>query len=311
MKLDIVYTYVDSTDINWLNEKQFYKGETTDYTNNIARSDTSLNEMLYSIRSLEQYFSDQYQHIYICTNNRKLPPFLKRHPNITIIYDRDLIGSPNFNSNAIESVLHLIPGLSEYYLYFNDDFILNRTLTLKDFLTKDNKLIWYAESNYFINLANSIPFITYFLPIDGGVNVARQKNYEKLGISGNPAISHSPRIFKKSQVEEFINVFKPQIHQLRKEKFRSDDSFTFVDVFCFWAEHKKYLNLLNTKRTIILIQSNPHYLIDLYNTWEMTDRKKAYFLCIEDIRTEKHIDPVLLDFLNNKFKHKCKYEKNW
>ena len=40
MKLDIVYTYVDSTDINWLNEKQFYKGEITDYTNNLARSDT-------------------------------------------------------------------------------------------------------------------------------------------------------------------------------------------------------------------------------------------------------------------------------
>lgn len=311
MKIDIVYTYVDSKDIDWLNEKQFYKGGNNDYTNNLARSDTSLNELLYSIRSVEKYFANQYENIYICTNNGKMPKFLQQNPHIKIIYYKDLLGSANFNSNSIESVLHLIPGLSEYYLYFNDDFLLNRKLTLSDFLTRNNELIWYAESNTFINVANMLPWATYLLPIDGGVNVARQKNYERLGISGNPPISHSPRIFKKSYVEEFVNVFKSEIEILRKEKFRSENSFTFVDNFCFWAEHKKYLKLLDDKRTIILVQSNPSFFVNLYNQWEMTDRKKAYFLCIEDIRTEPYIDTFLVKFLNKKFPEKCRYEKKW
>ena len=35
---------------------------------------------------------------------------------------------PTFNSCAIESQLHRIPGLAECYLYLNDDFFLLRPL---------------------------------------------------------------------------------------------------------------------------------------------------------------------------------------
>ena len=35
---------------------------------------------------------------------------------------------PTFNSHAIETSLHHIPGLAEHWLYFNDDFFLGRPL---------------------------------------------------------------------------------------------------------------------------------------------------------------------------------------
>lgn len=43
---------------------------------------------------------------------------------------RDL---PTFNSNAIEVNLHRIPGLSEHFVYFNDDMLLGRPVRPEDF----------------------------------------------------------------------------------------------------------------------------------------------------------------------------------
>eukprot|EP00514_Thraustochytrium_sp_LLF1b_P006308 CAMPEP_0184539874 /NCGR_PEP_ID=MMETSP0198_2-20121128/18355_1 /TAXON_ID=1112570 /ORGANISM="Thraustochytrium sp., Strain LLF1b" /LENGTH=105 /DNA_ID=CAMNT_0026933411 /DNA_START=206 /DNA_END=520 /DNA_ORIENTATION=- len=40
---------------------------------------------------------------------------------------------PTFNSCAIESVLHRIPGLAECYLYLNDDVLFLKPLYLHDF----------------------------------------------------------------------------------------------------------------------------------------------------------------------------------
>ena len=308
MKFDIVYTYVDSTDINWLNQKEYYKGGTTDFTNNFSRVDTSLNEILYSIRSLEKYFQGQYGNIYIVSNNGKLPKFLRESTNIIMIKQPDLMNRLSFNSCAIESTIHLIPGLSEYYLYFNDDFLLNKKLTTHDFLNSSNELIWYSESNSVINFFSYIPYLTYLFPYDGGVGAARERLYLKLGINGNRPISHSPRLFKKKYVEDFINTYPNEIYQLRQERFRNDNTFPFIDAFCFWSESKKYLHYSPSKRTLILLQSDNNILIEWYNYFELLDNKNAYFLCIEDIRTGKTDNTNIKNALDKKFGKKCKYE---
>jgi hypothetical protein len=160
-------------------------------------------------------------------------------------------------------------------------------------------------------LFNYLPFLSLLLPIDGGVNTTRQKLYIKLGIDIDRPISHSPRIFKKSYVEDFCNIFYNDIKILRSEKFRSVNSFAFIDAFCFWCESNKNLDFLSNKRTLILLQSDPSWIIDIYNNYEINDRKKAFFLCIEDVRTEKYKNPIITDFLNTKFNRICKYENKW
>lgn len=53
---------------------------------------------------------------------------------------------PTFNSSAIEMNLHRIPGLSERFLYLNDDmFILNR-VNMSDFIHRpSNKIKYFAQ----------------------------------------------------------------------------------------------------------------------------------------------------------------------
>jgi hypothetical protein len=44
---------------------------------------------------------------------------------------------PTFNSLAIESHIHRIPGLSKHFIYMNDDFLFLNKVELKDFYTKE------------------------------------------------------------------------------------------------------------------------------------------------------------------------------
>src|SRR5699024_8620361 len=55
------------------------------------------------------------------------------HPRITVIDHADLLGGSRFNSHAIESALHRIPGLAEHYLYLNDDVFFGRIAYPGDF----------------------------------------------------------------------------------------------------------------------------------------------------------------------------------
>ena len=54
------------------------------------------------------------------------------HPRVTVVSHREVFGEagrlPTFNSHAVESRLHHIPGLAEHFLYLHDDMFLGRTL---------------------------------------------------------------------------------------------------------------------------------------------------------------------------------------
>ena len=55
---------------------------------------------------------------------------------------------PTLNSAAIETNLHRIPGLSEHFIYMNDDFFLGKPIFPEDFIsTKGYKINWGQPCN--------------------------------------------------------------------------------------------------------------------------------------------------------------------
>nr|XP_027198644.1 N-acetylglucosamine-1-phosphotransferase subunits alpha/beta-like [Dermatophagoides pteronyssinus] len=97
------------------------------------------DELKYSLRSLHQY-APWIRYIYIVTNGQ-IPNWLNlEHPKIRIITHQEIFVNqshlPTFSSSAIESHIHRIKNLSKYFLYFNDDIILGKSIFLDDFFTK-------------------------------------------------------------------------------------------------------------------------------------------------------------------------------
>ncbi|MGW6175334.1 stealth family protein [Arthrobacter sp. NPDC055138] len=133
LKVDVVYTWVDGTDPVWLEEKAAAAGVAdvaafTERAHHDARF-ADHDELRYSLRSLEQ-FAPWVNNIWIVTAGQT-PSWLNTgNPKVHIVDHKDIwpdeTGMPNFNSHAIEACLHRIPGLSEYFLYLNDDMLLGR-----------------------------------------------------------------------------------------------------------------------------------------------------------------------------------------
>ena len=142
-KIDFVITWVDGTDPKWLAEKlrtlqetDSFEAQKTDSSDLRFRNDFDF--LKFWFRGVEK-FAPWVNQIFFVTYGHT-PNWLNlAHPKLKIIRHEDFIPQeflPTFNSHTIENHLHLIPGLSEYFVYFNDDFYLLKATKPTDFFIK-------------------------------------------------------------------------------------------------------------------------------------------------------------------------------
>uniref|UniRef100_A0A3Q2YX68 EF-hand domain-containing protein n=1 Tax=Hippocampus comes TaxID=109280 RepID=A0A3Q2YX68_HIPCM len=115
--------------------------------------------LLYSLRSMEKH-APWVRHVYIVTNGQ-IPSWLNlQNPRVSIVTHKEIFLNmshlPNFNSHAIESHLHRIPGISQKFLYLNDDMMFGKDAWLDDFYTPTDgiKRISINFDNSFSNQHN-------------------------------------------------------------------------------------------------------------------------------------------------------------
>jgi len=137
--IDIVYTWVDGADSEWLSKKNHWQeaaGLTglSENTGGEARFENH-DELKYSLRSVAAYLP-WVRNIYLVTCGQKPEWLDASHPKITVVDHADIMDEkwlPTFNSHVIEAHLHRIEGLAEHYIYFNDDVMAARPMEPKDF----------------------------------------------------------------------------------------------------------------------------------------------------------------------------------
>lgn len=134
-KIDFVMIWVDGNDKKWQEEKNKYSTYSGDNRNIRYRDWDNLK---YWFRGIEKY-ANWVNKIYFVTYGH-IPKWLDiNNDKIKIINHKDFIPKeylPTFSSHVIELNLHRIKGLSEQFVYFNDDiFIINNTKK-EDFFLK-------------------------------------------------------------------------------------------------------------------------------------------------------------------------------
>ncbi|KAH0790747.1 sugar phosphotransferase [Histomonas meleagridis] len=161
LAIDAVYTWVNGGDSAWLAKKELaekkYPMLSISKKANTGRY-VDYGEMRYSLRSIEK-FTPWVRKIFIVTANQTIPYVNSSNPKIVYVDHSTIFpptALPSFNSNAIEFSLSNIPGLSNQFLYLNDDTFFSRPLNKADFfgLNGEPKLYtkfrsWRnSESNY-------------------------------------------------------------------------------------------------------------------------------------------------------------------
>ena len=154
--IDFVVPWVDGSDPRWQSEKKRYEAiEIRGTTSQAFENDTSREDanddcrfrefgfLKYWFRAVESC-APWVNRIHFVTCGQK-PDWLKEmHPKLNLVNHLDFIPKeylPTFNANTIELNFHRIKGLSEHFVYFNDDVFLIQPVDPSFFFREGNPVL--------------------------------------------------------------------------------------------------------------------------------------------------------------------------
>lgn len=146
--IDFVITWVDGSDEKWRQERSRYAlmedaNETFKKWNNNDIRFRDWGTLKYLFRGIEKN-ADWVRNVFFVTNGQ-VPEWLNlNHPKLRFVRHQDFIDAkflPTFNSNAIELNFHKIDGISEDFVYFNDDIFILRKLSPKDYFVNGKPVV--------------------------------------------------------------------------------------------------------------------------------------------------------------------------
>lgn len=162
--IDFVVTWVDGSDPDWMEQKTKYSEQIggTPRGNGKCRY-RNWECFKYWFRAVEKY-APWVHNVYLVTWGH-VPEWLNIEcPKLKIINHTDFMPAdylPTFNCNPLELNLHRIPGLSELFVYFNDDVLLNRPCEPTDFFINGKPLLT-AVAYPMMCRENQTPFHIFF-----------------------------------------------------------------------------------------------------------------------------------------------------
>lgn len=131
--IDVVVLWVDGSDEEWQREKARYKGESV--ACDCEARYREWDNLQYIFRGIERFWP-WVNRVFLVTNGQR-PKWLNEDcERLRLVTHKEFMPAehlPTFNSNAIDLNLHRIPGLSEHFIYMNDDFYPIRPLPRTDF----------------------------------------------------------------------------------------------------------------------------------------------------------------------------------
>ena len=308
--VDLVYLWCDGNDPEFQKKKELAFKDYAD--KELDREGTSnfrfieMNELKYSLRSAEKY-APWIRNIYIVTYEQ-VPKWLNvNHPKIKIIDHKDIIPAkylPTFNSSAIEIFIPKIPGLSEHFLFANDDMFFWGNVDKDFFFTPEGAPICRVSRKMTPKPQHSL--------FGNMVYNGYKMILEKFGKAVPYWSHHGIDSYRKSDFLECIEYFKDEFEKTAQHKFREETDVQRMIISYYAVAEKgavikeyprkwydKYFPRINeTCYSSCTIKKMKHFR-----------HKDFQLFCINDGRKTKDKDrKYMQEMLEEKFPQKSAYE---
>lgn len=302
--VDLVYLWVDGNDPAWIKKKSFYQrkaGQLPQNATDIARF-RQFDELKYSLRSVEKNLP-WINHIFIVTDNQ-VPKWLDtNNPKITIIDHTQILPKealPVFNSCALETRLPYIPGLSEHFLYANDDCYVRVPLEKSFFFNQEGNprmYVKYKQRTYNTNL--------WLAQIQKAHQLIAQKYPLNFAITP----SHNMEPYRKSYFLEAIDEYTEEFNKTTRSKFRQSSDINRVIIEL--RDRMLNRNEMYAKEDTSLLPPTCKTAFSLIsNNFFALDYEMPCLFCLNDFegKTENEIK-ITLRILNILYPTKSSFEK--
>ncbi|MET0423596.1 MAG: stealth family protein [Actinoplanes sp.] len=225
--IDAVYTWVDGGDPAWLERKALALRDNdwvADVNRQTANDSRYVNrdELRYSLRALHA-FAPWIRTVFLVTDDQ-VPAWLDTtQPGLTVVSHKEIFAGtgtlPTFNSQAIETRLHHIPGLSEHFVYLNDDVFLGRPVAPELFFTPGGLTRFFPSGSRVDSAPRG--------PADRPANSAGKNNrkliQEAFGRVLTRKMKHTPHPSRRSVLNEIELRFAEHVEATAGHQFRHPD----------------------------------------------------------------------------------------
>lgn len=325
--IDFVIPWVNSNDSKWASKLSQYdlgnlKSENVDGDSEERFRDYDTLKFL--LRSIDK-FAPWVHRVFLVTD-KQIPDWLNiNYSKVEIVDHTDIIDAkflPTFNSNAIEFSFDKIPNLSDNFVAFNDDFLINRSVKPDDFFSN--------------GIPRDFRIYTPLLPLDS-FDVMQFNNIlainewldKKWPLTKNGFFSTK---YGKSQIHNFIHILTKQkiSNYMLSHNALSINKISYIKAKQIW--HKQIINTIshrfrsNSDVTIWLVRylqletgnfrpRSPHFsryftLNDHEQIFSELSHPKHYLICINDSNTKDYVKvtKLLHNKLLTRFPNKSKFE---
>lgn len=231
--VDVVYTWVDGSDEAWNASFLEWSARSGRDVGEVALDPAryrSRDELRYSLRSLH-FFCGWVRNIYVVTAGQ-VPSWLADTEAVRIVDHSEILPAdalPTFNSHSIESALHRIDGLSEHFIYFNDDMFVGRPLRPEVFFTPNGLARLFQSGARVPGTENP-----GMLAVDTAAIRGRELLAARFGRVVTDKPLHSPYPLRRSAMLELEAEFPDVVTQTAHSRFRSPSDLSIAASF---AQH--------------------------------------------------------------------------
>lgn len=322
-KIDFVIPWVDGSDPKWQKEKEEYwiaEGNTPYIDGNQAARFRDWDVLRYWFRGVEQ-FTPWVNRIYFVTWGH-IPEWLNTdNPKLCIVKHEDYIPKeylPVFSANPIELNFDKISGLSEHFVYFNDDMFVIDHMKKEDFFV-DGKPREMAVMYLLANNGANDTFQYMLFHMMGKVNkyfdlhTSIKNNWRKWFnlkykkhllnnillyrfhyVSGLYT-PHVPSSLTKKVMKEVWDSINSAMTETCKHRFRNPMDITQY-IFRYWAIMKGEFEPTN-----IYDYSEEFFIVDENNRELLTaiEKQKYKLICVNDSIKLNNFELVKADVIRS------------
>ena len=275
--IDAVFTFVDMSDKAWSERWSVVTGEKAPehrYSNN--------GELEFSIELLRKY-CPWINRIYIVTPTPDKVDI--SGPDIEIVLDDDLIGpecaKPTFKSCSIESYLHKIPNLSEYFFSLCDDYFVGDYVDKSDFIDEDGVVtVFLQKFNNSKIFRNEKRLRTH--PWEHDIFNASELMDRKFGQKFHLTYTHQMTIMSKSACELTWQFFKEELELSVRNPLRNppENTIHFILLSQFVAIKTGKLKLSTKKQSTMLLGNASQ---NIFSKLDQIVRCRPRYFCLNTL----------------------------
>ena len=301
-EIDYVVTYVDNNDILWV--KDYISACMKERRQIYLRSARFRNPktLKYHLRAVEKYIP-WIRNVYLVVSGESQIPKWINKENIKIILHKDIIPEeylPTFNSNTIEMFLYKIPGLSENFIYANDDVYINSKMDKNDFFDLQNGNIRMSISHLNLETTNEI--------FKGMLRKTQEIVFDDLKMNYEDRILKSDHTLKPMKKHLFEYFFKRYPNKMNNalSRFRNENNIT-LELCNFYYYLKNEYSLKSTNDVYREYKDD-----NIDDVCKCIKDGSIHTLCINDVTTFKSdfkkYNKKMIKAFEEKLPNKSKYE---